>query len=152
MSGGDHQDDAFFLVAAAMANGLHGTVDRQDHDPVEPVLAGHQLPGARRLVAEEYLRAGGYRGAAQPPARGALGHRDSRVLANPPDLMRIGAGDHQDLACLGHEPDRSGPAGAIALDGGEAEVFALELRRCRPGLTAPRWFCAGTRGCAAVAH
>ena len=50
-AGGDNQDDAFCLVAAAMANGLHGTVNGQDHDPVEPVFAGHQLPGAWRLVA-----------------------------------------------------------------------------------------------------
>src|SRR6516162_1284336 len=103
MSRGDDQDDAFCLVAAAMANCLHSTVNRQDHDPVEPVLAGHELPGAWRLVAGEYLRAGGYRGAAQPPARGAFGHRDGGVVANPPDLMRTGAGDNKDLACLGHE-------------------------------------------------
>src|SRR5215510_3086712 len=135
-----------------MANGLHGTVNGQDHSPVEPVLAGHELPGAWRLVAWEYLRAGGYRGAAQPPARGAFGHRDGGVAVYPPDLMRIGVGDNKDLACLGHEPDRGGHAGAIALEGGEAEVFALELRRCRPGLTAPRWLCAGTRECAAGAR
>src|SRR5215471_18934134 len=152
MSRGDDQDDAFCLVAAAVANGLHGPVDRQDHDLVEPGLAGHELPGAWRLVVGEYVRAGGYRGAAQPPGRGALGYRDGRVAVNPPDLMRIGVGDHQDLACLGHEPDRGGHAGAIALEGGEAEVFALELRRCRPGLTAPRWLCAGARGGAAGAH
>ena len=108
-----------------MANGLHGTVNGQDHDLVEPVLAGHELPGAWRLVAGEYLRAGGYRGAAQPPACGAFGHRDGGVVVNPPDLMRLGAGDNKDGACLGHEPDGGGHAGAIAFDGGEAEVFAL---------------------------
>src|SRR5262249_56254560 len=116
------------------------------------VVGGDGVGGGGGVGAWEDLRAGGYRGAAQPPARGAFGHRDGGVAVYPPDLMRIGVGDNKDLACLGHEPDRGGHAGAIALEGGEAEVFALELRRCRPGLTAPRWICAGAWGGAAGAH
>src|SRR5215472_4145095 len=135
-----------------MADGLHGVVDGQDHDPVEPVLAGHELSGAWSFVVREYLCACGYRGAAQPPARGALGHRDRGVVADPPDLIRLGVGDNKDLACFGREPDRGRHGGAVAFEGGEAEVLAGELRRCRPGLAGPGWLCAGVQGWVARAH
>src|SRR5262245_13160581 len=50
-----------------MADGLYGVVDGQDHDPVDPVLAGYELPGAWGFVVREYLCACGYGGRRSRP-------------------------------------------------------------------------------------